>query len=145
MRGYLMIEALVALLIAASAIGSLHALHLTIARDSRLAAERAFASTWAEQGMETTLAALRAGETPPALMSSSWPLTADADPLQPAYWRRIELTPVTEQAARVEVSVAWPHPDATPPHRIVLSTSVRPGASADGGWIPDGHPPVISP
>jgi Tfp pilus assembly protein PilV len=142
MRGYLMMEALVALLIAASTIGSLHALHLTIARDSRLAAERAFASIWAEQIIETTLAALRAGDTLPALVSSSWPLAADADPL---YWRRIELTPVTEQAMRVEVSVAWPHPDASSPHRIVLSASVRPGASADGGWIPDGHPPVISP
>lgn len=141
-RGYLMIEALLALLIAACALGSLHALHITLARDSRLAAERAFASLWAEDGLEATLAALRAGEIPAGL-ASSWPL--DATSPESAYWRRIELSAAAPGTTHVEVSVAWPHPEAPPPRRIVLSATLLPDTSADSGRIPDSYPPVISP
>jgi len=143
-RGYLLIEALAALLIATGTIGSLHALHVAIARDSRLAAERAFASAWAEQGLETTLTAIRAGDAPAATASASWPLTTSPSASPPAYWRRIDVTP-SPGGLRADISVAWPHPDADPPRRILLSVIVRPGATHDSGRAHDGTPPAISP
>ncbi len=139
-----MVEALAALLIAAGAIASLHALHITLIRDSRLAAEHSFASAWAEQGLETTLTVLRAGALVPGLETSRWPPADDTSDPQPVYWRQIELTAAGE-ALRVEISVAWPHPDAPPPRRILMSATVRPGAAADSGRIPDSSLPVISP
>lgn len=143
--GYLLIEALAALLLAASLIGSLHALHLGLARDSRLAAERTFAGVWAEAGLEAALGAIRAGDLPASTLEA-WPATAVTDPAAspPPFWRRTDILPMTEGMS-VEITVAWPHPDAGPPRRIVLSALARPGAAADSGQADDKRPPVISP
>lgn len=143
--GYLLIEALAALLLAASLIGSLHAVQLTLARDSRLAAERALAGIWAEAGLEAALGAIRAGDIP-APTIETWPATAVTDPAAapPPFWRRTDVLPMTN-GMRVEITVAWPHPEAAPPRRIVLSAIARRGAAADSGRAEDGRPPVISP
>lgn len=143
--GYLLIETLAALLLAASLIGSLHALHLSLARDSRLAAERAFAGVWAEAGLEAALGAIRADDTPPAALEA-WPATAVTNPAisPPPFWRRTDTLAMTD-GVHVEITVAWPHPEAGPPRRIVLSTVARPGTAADSGRTEDSRPPVIAP
>lgn len=137
--GYLLIEVLIALLLAAGLLPALVALQLGLYRDGRLAAERSIAAAHAEHGLESLFGRLRAGEDIP-------PATGLTDPeeLPPRYWRSRSVAPM-QQVTALEVVVAWPEPDTGPPRRVALPARAQPAAAADSGRAATRGRPVISP
>lgn len=144
-RGYLLIEALIALLLAASLLATLITLQLRLAGDGRLAAERGFAAVYAEAGAEALLGDIRAGA---ALDSehedSRQASTPEGEDAGFEYRRRWSLAPGPGLIA-AEITVAWPEQDSEPPRRLALTVSAQPSAAAESGQALIGGFPVISP
>ena len=144
-RGYLLIEALIALLLAAGLLSALVTLQLHLLRDSRLAAERGFAAVHAEAAAEALLGGIRAGAALDADGEDTWPSSApDGDDAGFEYRRRWSLT-AAPGLTTAEVTVSWPEPDASPPRRLAFTFSAQPSAAAESGQAAIASLPVISP
>ena len=145
-RGYLLIEALIALLLAAGLLSALVTFQLGLTRDGRLAAERSVASAYAEHGVESLLGRVRAGAASEGAGIDALPMTEPADPAEapPSYWRRSSVTAIGGSMA-IEVTVAWPDPDAGPLRRVRLLAAAQQAAAAESGRAAIGNGPVISP
>ncbi len=169
MRGYLLIEALITLLIAAGAFATLMALQLDLQRQARLAAERVFAAGWAEHSGEALLGRIRAGD---AVADNSgddtgadsgdddfWPATAVSDPAQtpPGYWKRWTLSPVPLSApvstpaatsaplSMIEVIVEWPQRDSDPLRRLRWHSAAQAAGALESAQASVATVPPISP
>lgn len=144
-RGYLLIEVLVTLLIAATLTSAIVPLQLALHRQGRDAADRVLAATLAEHRAESLLGLIRAGATVGG-GQDVFPATAITDPQEtvPGHWRTWSVAPIQELLA-IDIEVAWPDPDGTPDRRQALHGMARKGTAADGGWALIAHQVVISP
>jgi hypothetical protein len=150
-QGYLLIEALVALLIAAGTLATLIALQLDLQREARLAAERGFAARWAEQGGEAWLGHIRAGADPAESGADGSddlfrPMTDVTDPVPatPGYWMRRSSAPGSPITA-IEILVEWPHPGADPARRLRWHGVAALAGAAESVRASVAGDPVISP
>lgn len=153
MRGYLLIEALIALAIAAGILAALIALQLDLQRHARLAAERGFAAGWAEHSGEALLGRIRAGDDPNMDAGDHfWPTTAITDPAQspPGYWKRWSVTPAPAplsmpDLSTIEVVVTWPHPDSDPLRRLHWRSTAATASAAESARASAATPAELSP
>lgn len=124
MRGYLLAEALLALLITAGTLAALITLQVDLQRQARLAAERGEAARWAEHSGEDWLGRIRAGTDPAGADADHagelfQPMTDITDPAlaPPGYWKQWSISP-HPPISTIEIVVEWPQPNDDPLLRL---------------------------
>jgi Tfp pilus assembly protein PilV len=131
-RGYLLIETLIALLLAASLLSALVTLQLHLLRGSRLATEHAIAAVHAEATAESLFGSIRAGEAPGDGEDHTQAVAPDGSNAGFEYQRRWSVM-TAAGLTQGEIVVAWPDEDSAPPQRIALSISAQPAAAIASG------------
>lgn len=149
-QGYLLIEVLIALVLAATLLTALITLQLRFMGDSRLVSERGLAAMYAEAGAENLLSAIRAGAVIADEHEDLWPaLTSTGSDAGFEYRRRWSLASAFDLST-AQISVSWPEYESEPSgadsaHQLTFSISAQTNAAIDSGQAAVSSAHVISP
>lgn len=133
--GFLLIEVLVALMIAAIALSALVRFQVELYRAGALASQRADALMIASGQMESLQAGVRAGMLTPSGGTDSVQTAPDAEPLSSGavYVREWSLT-AADGILLIDVMVRWDGADSRD-HVVALSSAAQPHAALAAGVV----------
>ncbi len=135
MAGFLLIEVLVALAIAAVTLAALVRFQVDLYRAGAQAAQRADALTVAASHIEALQGAVRAGGLPPERGVEMVHASPDGEPLASGiiYVREWTLT-ASDGVLLIDVTARWEGGDGLA-HVVALSSAALPGAALDSGRV----------